>query len=86
MVVASGNYCFWVHHGPVLKDLRELQRAFHAMTPEQFAHHVTHDKNDFCAWIMNVLSDHATAKKLAKARTREEAAKIVEAALMNYIS
>lgn len=86
MVVASGQYCFFVHHGPVVKDLAELHAAFQAMTPEQFAHHVSHDKNDFCAWVMEVLADKKTATRLAKARTREESAAIVEAALASYIS
>lgn len=86
MPVASGEYCFFVHHGPVVKDLQELHAAFQAMTPDQFAHHVTHDKNDFCAWVMEVLADKTTAKKLGGARTREEAASIVEKALSNYIS
>ena len=85
MAVASGKYCFFVHHGPVLKDLKELHAAFQAMSPEQFAHHVTHEKNDFCAWVMEVLADHKTAKKLAKARTREESMAIVEDALTRYI-
>lgn len=85
MAVASGQFCFFVHHGPVLKDLKELHAAFQAMSPEQFAHHVTHEKNDFCAWVMEILSDHSTAKKLAKARTREESAAIIENALTHYI-
>ena len=86
MAVASGEYCFFVHHGPVVRDLKELHAAFQAMTPEQFAHHVSHDKNDFCAWVMEVLADKKTARMLAKARTREEAGEIIEAALANYIA
>lgn len=84
LVVAVGESCFWVNHGPVVKDLRELHDAFWSMSHEQFAHHVTPERNDFAIWTTDVLSDGETGDKLRQVTSREEAAEIVEEALARY--
>lgn len=83
-VIAEGMSCFWVAHGPILADLRDLAHAFTTITDEQFFHHVSESHNDFSLWVMEVLGDEETARLLAQAKTKSSARKVVEKALKQY--
>lgn len=79
---APPDRCFWVHHGPILKNLRELCDALASgISDEQFGHHVTAERNDFAAWVEIVLQDSECAQALRRAHTRVSAAR----ALKKYV-
>lgn len=53
---------FFVCDGTVLKNLKELEVALMKMSYDTFSYHVNQDRNDFSAWIHNVLGDEELAK------------------------
>ncbi len=77
-VVAEGHQRFWVNNGPVLAGVGELKTALLAMSDEQFAHHVTAEKNDFAKWVEEVLGDGQSAQALKRAKTRKAAARSIK--------
>lgn len=84
LVTAPPEKCFWIHYGPVLKDLRELRDALaHQVSDAQFAHHVRAHHNDFAAWVDEVLLEPACARSLRRARSVGAALRAVESALRN---
>jgi len=79
---APPDKCFWVNHGPVLRNLRELREALAGtISDEQFAFHVGAGKNDFATWVADVLNDVKCASSLRRARTKPAALRAVERAL-----
>ena len=82
---APPEKCFWVNHGPVLKNLGELRDALaQHISDAQFAHHVGAGRNDFADWVEGVLEEAACAKALRRAKTREAALRAVESSLAAY--
>src|SRR3989344_6991248 len=73
MIVASGQHCFWVNNGPILRNLKELGESFKKMSDAQFAYHVNKKRNDFANWVQYVLLDTACATKLKECKTRTSA-------------
>jgi hypothetical protein len=81
-VDAPPEKSFWVHDGPMLRNLRELRDALAGeISDEQFAYHVRPDRNDFARWVDEVLGASKCAGALCQAQTRAEALRAVEAAL-----
>ena len=79
---APPEKCFWVNHGPVLNDLRGLHDALNAViSDEQFAYHVSGEKNDFATWVADVFGDEQCAAALRRARTRAAAARVIARSL-----
>ena len=70
----DGERCFWVNNGPVLRSLDELYTALSEMGKETFSHHASKDKNDFSAWIRDVLGDQKLAEDLMKTKSKKEMA------------
>jgi hypothetical protein len=70
---------FYLVDGRVLKDIKELSRAFTDMTDNVFLYHVNMQgkKNDFARWIKEVLEDPKTAAKLEKLFDKKKYSKIV---------
>ena len=62
---------FWCNHGTILRNYADLAAAFGDMTPEEFAHHVTGEKNDFADWTEGVFGDKTLADKLRLLSTPE---------------
>jgi hypothetical protein len=82
LVTAPPEKCFWVHYGPVLKDLRELRDALAGQISDaQFAYHVESGGNDFANWVEAVLEEPACARALRLKRSMREALRAVEATL-----
>jgi hypothetical protein len=82
LVDAPPDKCFWVNCGPTLKNLRQLREALaDGISDEQFTYHVAGDRNDFAAWVEEVLGDATCAKALRRAQTRQAALKAVAARL-----
>src|SRR5512139_217224 len=79
LVDAPSDQCFWVNQGPILRNLRELCDALASgVSDEQFAHHVTEERNDFAAWVEVVLQDSECAQALRRARTRAAAVRALK--------
>ena len=84
LVQAEGNSCFWIHNGPVLKNLVDLRDAFETINDEQFNYHVNKDKNDFANWIRDVLHEIPLATKLQNYRTKKTMIKTINVFLKKY--
>jgi len=81
---AEGDRCFWVHNGPVVCDLCGLGDAVKGMSISQFQHHTTGGKNDFAVWSAEIAGDPEVAARLRRAKTKEEAIRVLEDALESY--
>lgn len=85
LIAALPNQCFWVHGGPILSDLVELNKALqNSITDEQFKYHVTNDKNDFASWVLNSLGDKKCSNRLSRVKKKGTAQKVVEECLKDY--
>jgi len=86
LVDAPPDQCFWINHGPVVKNLRELRDALaQGLSDAQYAHHVGAGKNDFANWVEAVLDDAKCAQALRRAKTVRAALLAVEAQLRTYV-
>ncbi len=68
---------FWVHDGPVLKDLDELGEALRDMNEETFRYHLNEAKNDFSNWVRDVIGDEKLAGDLWVSTTKSQAVQAV---------
>ena len=84
LIAAKGSECFWVHEGPILKDLVELEAALKTMSDKMFAHHVRTHGNDFADWVEMILKDTDTAAQLRKSKKPGSAHKVVVKQLKLY--
>ncbi len=84
LVVASGASAFWVHQGPILRNLWDLAKFFELMTEEQFVYHVKPSGNDFARWVSEILQDKICARALIRAKTGPAALAVVRRALARY--
>ncbi len=85
LVEAPAGNAFWVNFGPIVNNLRGLRDALAGgITDRQFAHHVSGSRNDFAAWVEEVLCDAPCATALRRAKTREAAVRAVETSLKRY--
>ena len=75
---APADKCFWINHGPIVKNLKELAGAFRIMSDEQFDYHTKRSGNDFAKWIGEVLGERSCAALLARTKTRAGAMKALE--------
>ena len=73
---------FWVHNGPIVKNLKELMEALHHMSDRQYEYHTGPRGNDFARWVNDVLEERVLAKKVTKAEGREKLISLIAA----YIS
>jgi hypothetical protein len=84
MVVASGEMCFWVNDGAALSSMKDLSDALRTMSKEQFIHHTGMGRNDFSAWVKDVLGDKKCSADLMKAKNMKAALSAVEKHLKEY--
>ena len=75
--VAEDWQAFWCNHGAIAKNMGELSSCLASMTPEQFAHHVNAEKNDFAAWTEQVVGDASLATKMRLLTTLEATQRMV---------
>ncbi|MDD4860337.1 MAG: hypothetical protein PHR56_09095 [Dehalococcoidales bacterium] len=68
---------FWCHDGRTLKNLAELQTALREMPDDTYQYHANDEKNDFSNWVREVIGDEKLALDLRRARSRNEAARLV---------
>jgi hypothetical protein len=57
---------FWTCNGTVVRNIYELKNTINALNDLAFRYHVNNDnhKNDFAAWIHDVIEDNELAKRL----------------------
>ena len=84
LLVVSGETCFWVNNGPLLCSMKDLFDALRTMSEWQFAYHTGMGRNDFSAWVLNVLGDKKCASDLLKAKDMKAALSVVEKHLKTY--
>ena len=71
----SPEQCFWINNGPIIKNLEELANFLPNIDDGIFHHHVNKDKNDFAAWVNDVIGDRELAKSLMSANNRNSVLK-----------
>jgi len=81
LVHAPYEHVFWVCDGMVLKNLRDLANALEHMTDESYKHHANSKRNDFSAWVRDILQEPRLAKALEDAKSRKEALKKIKTKL-----
>ena len=71
------EYVFVLQDRRQLRNLVDLADALNAMSNEIYNFHVNDSKNDFSRWVVDIIQDEKLARDLGKARSRENAAKLV---------
>ena len=74
-----GEYAFWCNDGRIVKSMRELKETLEQMSDAVYAYHANAEKNDFSAWVKDVLIDDKLAWDLSKSADRSQAVKRVAA-------
>jgi len=71
---------FWTCNGTVVRNLYELKNTINALNDDGFKYHVNNDnnKNDFAAWINNVIEDQELARRLAKVKDKNTYVGIID--------
>lgn len=77
----SPNEDFWFHYGPVVKNLAELREAFLRIDDDLYNYHAKGETNNFAEWVKNVFGYEELAKHIEKAKTKEDAYKILKDAV-----
>jgi len=77
-VVAKGimakvpqHLSFWLCTNENLRTLADVSEALSKANDDVFRYHVNRDKNDFEAWIRDVVRDKDLAREIARVKTRE---------------
>jgi len=67
---------FWFHMHLVAKNLEEFAAGLAAVNAEIYAYHSSGQKNDFAAWVQEVIGDNVLARRLEAAGDQAAAARI----------
>ena len=73
-----GNKVFQMHMGADINSLKDLAEALDIMSEQTFEHHVSGSKNDFAAWVRDVLEDVRLADELMKCKSRQSILKKID--------
>jgi len=73
------QYVFWCHDGRILHSLHELKDALEMMSDGAYAYHACQDKNDFSAWVRDIIGDDKLARDLSRSSDRHQAFEYVKA-------
>lgn len=84
LVYANGPTSFWTTDGQILNSLIALRDALDTMEKAVYEHHVTAKKNDFAAWVKDILYDDECAIALKKAKGPKSARTTVVRYLKKY--
>jgi len=71
------DQAFYCCDGQTLLNLVALANALQQMSDEVYAYHANGEKNDFCNWIADVVTDEELAEELAETLDRGQAADLV---------
>lgn len=72
MVIHDPNKFFYACNGAVLKSLHDLQEFLQEVDYDTFVYHVGSGKNDFAAWVGEVLRKKTLSRQLYKAKNRKQ--------------
>ncbi len=62
---------FWLCTNENLRSLNELSLSLDSADNDVFRYHVTRDRNDFEAWIREMVKDKELAREIARVKTKE---------------
>ncbi len=83
---AKPEHYFILVTGVPLKNLKELANSFETMADWVFIHHVNDARNDFAAWINDILKESELAEELKMIKNiREMELKILKHLVSKYI-
>ena len=68
---------FVLRNGSKLSSIEELKNSLEDMSQEEYESYVNSEKNDFAKWIKEVFERKKLARKIRKAKTKEELKKIL---------
>ena len=68
---------FWCHDGKVIKNLRELGKAFIDINGDTYHYHFGEGRNDFSTWVREVVGDGTLANELGRAKSQMQASQVV---------
>ena len=69
---------FKFSNGSSVSDLNSFWQSLSEIDDSTFRYHVKGDKNDFAVWVKDVLNEKELAKKMVKAKTKDEVVSVVE--------
>ena len=69
---------FWAANGWIIRNMEEMPAALENMSDETFAYHVKKDKNDFAAWVKDVVGDKSLAATMRLVKNRNSAIDVVK--------
>lgn len=76
---APAEHTFKLHKTSIeIRSIQELAEALEIMSDESFNHHVSEHKNDFAAWVHDILHDTELSTRLKGAKTRAESLELVK--------
>jgi len=70
--------CFWVHNGPIVRNLYELEKAMGHMDNGTFMHHAYNSRNDFANWVRDILKDGELAEDMLKVKSKDKTLKKIK--------
>ncbi|HIH37684.1 hypothetical protein J4460_02960 [Candidatus Woesearchaeota archaeon] len=79
----EGDLRFYVTDGTYISSYKELAKTLDAMHITIFSFHVNQQKNDFRNWVADCFKDAGLAKRIEKAKTPKEMAKVVKERIAN---
>lgn len=82
--VDDPSLSFWVNCGPVIDSLDGLAAALQEMSDDQYSYHAQGEANDFARWVGEVFGEASLAQKIARARSRSGARRVVVAHVSLY--
>lgn len=87
LVLDCGEECsFRLADGRTIRSLRELNNRLNDMEENTFNHHVNVERNDFAAWVKDVLKDEKLAEDLSKTKDRTVTKLIIANRILDLIN
>lgn len=84
LLVAPDEKKFWTQNGEIIDSLSNLAQSFTLMDNLVYEHHVNEFKNDFAAWVEQVLEDEACGMDLRRSGNPQAAKVVVVRHLKRY--
>ncbi|MFT4343695.1 MAG: hypothetical protein ACMXYE_03020 [Candidatus Woesearchaeota archaeon] len=69
---------FVTRSGRLIRSMYELYSVISEMDDDEFAHHVTEDRNDFKNWVLHIVQDKHLARLLESLQTKSEMLDVIE--------
>jgi len=76
--VKHADHYFYLNNSIPIKNLCELSEHLKEIDENTFRNHVNDERNDFSAWVSNIIGDKTLGKKLSELDDKEEISKAVD--------